>query len=75
MGRKRQSGESRPASYTSKTNAVKETPTLRKPPSAFEDSIRRDQLPVWPDDAEERIAPTQRLSEVCPFSKSVDHAG
>ncbi|KAL9576699.1 MAG: hypothetical protein Q9212_006884 [Teloschistes hypoglaucus] len=46
------------------TNAVKETSTFRKPPSAFEDSIRRDPLPVWPDDAEERIAPTQRLSEI-----------
>ncbi|KAI4107403.1 MAG: hypothetical protein L6R37_001634 [Teloschistes peruensis] len=45
-------------------SANQETPTLRKPPSAFEDSIRRDQLPVWPDDAEERIAPTQRLSEI-----------
>ncbi|KAL8631235.1 hypothetical protein Q9189_003080 [Teloschistes chrysophthalmus] len=45
-------------------SANQETSTFRKAPSAFEDSMRRDPLPAWPDDAEERIAPTQRLSEI-----------
>ncbi|KAL8687731.1 MAG: hypothetical protein Q9218_006182 [Villophora microphyllina] len=50
--------------HTLAANVVKGTSAFRNPPRAFEDSSHYSPLPAWPDDVDEKLAPTQRLSEI-----------